>query len=39
LLEKLGRKVEARGEFTKAAALTRNGRERQLLLARAAACA
>lgn len=38
LLEKLGRSVEAGGEFTKAAAQTRNSRERQLLLARAAAC-
>ncbi|TKT74245.1 RNA polymerase sigma factor [Aquamicrobium sp. LC103] len=36
-LEKLGRKDEARAEFEKAAALTRNGRERDILLARAAA--
>ncbi len=39
LLEKLGRTVEARAEFERAAALTQNGRERDLLLARAAACA
>ncbi len=39
LLAKLGRRAEARGEFERAAALTRNGRERQLLLSRAAACA
>jgi RNA polymerase sigma-70 factor (ECF subfamily) len=39
LLEKLGRTVEARTEFERAAALTQNGRERDLLLARAAACA
>jgi RNA polymerase sigma factor (sigma-70 family) len=38
LLEKLGRFDEARGEFERAAALTRNARERELLLARAAAC-
>jgi predicted RNA polymerase sigma factor len=37
-LVRLGRPVEARGEFEKAAALTRNGRERELLLARAEAC-
>ena len=35
LLEKLGRHAEARDEFTRAAALTRNSRERDLLLARA----
>ena len=35
LLEKLGRHTEARDEFTRAAALTRNSRERDLLLARA----
>ncbi|MEP6884484.1 MAG: RNA polymerase sigma factor [Gammaproteobacteria bacterium] len=38
LLEKLGRVEEARTEFTRAAALTQNGRERALLLGRAAAC-
>ena len=39
LLAKLGRFDEARDEFARAAALTRNGRERRLLLERAAACA
>jgi RNA polymerase sigma-70 factor (ECF subfamily) len=38
LLEKLGRFEEARTEFTRAAGLTRNTRERTLLLGRAAAC-
>ncbi|WP_241037192.1 RNA polymerase sigma factor [Blastococcus litoris] len=38
LLEQLGRLEEARGEFEAAAALTRNERERTLLLDRAAAC-
>ncbi len=38
LLAKLGRLDEARDEFTRAAALTRNARERRLLLARAADC-
>jgi RNA polymerase sigma factor (sigma-70 family) len=38
LLEKLGRPAEARAEFVRAAAMTRNARERSLLLARAAAC-
>src|SRR5881398_813141 len=38
-LAKLGRFEEARAEFERAAALTRNGRERDLLRARAAACA
>jgi RNA polymerase sigma-70 factor (ECF subfamily) len=38
-LAKLGRWDEARAEFERAAALTRNARERDLLLARAAACA
>ena len=38
LLQKLGRLEEARAEFERAAALTRNARERQLLLARAEAC-
>jgi RNA polymerase sigma factor (sigma-70 family) len=35
LLQKLGRREEARAEFERAAALTRNARERELLLARA----
>ena len=39
LLVKLGRLAEARGEFERAASLTRNLRERELLLGRAAACA
>ena len=39
LLKKLGRWDEARAEFERAAALTRNGRERQLLLERAQVCA
>jgi predicted RNA polymerase sigma factor len=39
LLAKLGRFGEARTEFERAASLTRNGRERTLLLERAAACA
>jgi predicted RNA polymerase sigma factor len=38
LLAKLGRLDEARGEFERAASLTRNERERKLLLDRAAAC-
>ena len=38
LLEKLGRFEEARMEFTRAAGLTRNARERTLLLGRAAGC-
>jgi RNA polymerase sigma factor (sigma-70 family) len=38
LLQKLGRLDEARAEFERAASLTRNARERQLLLGRAAAC-
>ena len=37
LLAKLGRTVEARGEFERAAAMTRNSAERALLLDRAAA--
>ena len=36
LLQKLGRGPEARAEFERAASLTRNARERDLLLARAA---
>src|SRR6266849_6091250 len=39
LLKKLGRFDEARAEFERAASLTRNARERTLLLERAAACA
>jgi RNA polymerase sigma factor (sigma-70 family) len=39
LLEKLGRSEEARAEFERAASLTQNARERDLLLERAAACA
>ena len=39
LLVKLGRFDEAGPEFERAAALTRNARERELLLGRAAACA
>ena len=38
LLEKLGRLAEARLEFERAAALTLNHRQRDLLLDRAAAC-
>ena len=38
LLAKLGRSEEARAEFERAAALTQNARERELLLGRAAAC-
>jgi predicted RNA polymerase sigma factor len=37
LLAKLGRSDEARAEFERAASLTRNSRERKLLLDRAAA--
>jgi RNA polymerase sigma-70 factor (ECF subfamily) len=36
LLARLGRAAEARAEFERAAAMTRNARERELLLARAA---
>jgi RNA polymerase sigma-70 factor, ECF subfamily len=39
LLERLGRTGEAREEFTRAASLTRNARERELLVKRAEACA
>jgi len=39
LLAKLGRRDEAQREFERAASLTRNERERTLLLDRAAACA
>jgi len=38
LLVKLGRTDEARAEFERAASLTQNARERELLLERAAAC-
>jgi RNA polymerase sigma-70 factor (ECF subfamily) len=38
LLARLGRAAEAADEFERAASLTRNARERELLLARAAAC-
>ncbi len=39
LLQKLGRLEEARAEFERAASLTRNARERALLMERARACA
>ena len=39
LLEQLGRREEARGEFERAAALTRNEQEQAVLRDRAAACA
>jgi RNA polymerase sigma factor (sigma-70 family) len=39
LLKKLGRTGEAHAEFTRAASLARNARERKLLIARAQACA
>jgi predicted RNA polymerase sigma factor len=39
LLSKLGRMDEARKEFERAALLTRNAREREVLLARAASSA
>ena len=38
LLRRLGRLAEAAPELERAAALTRNNRERELLLARARAC-
>ena len=38
LLKKLGRMEEAKGEFERAASMTRNARERNLLLDRARAC-
>jgi RNA polymerase sigma-70 factor (ECF subfamily) len=38
LLQKLGRMDEARQEFSRAAALTRNARERDLLMRRASSC-
>jgi predicted RNA polymerase sigma factor len=39
LLSRLGRDGEAVAEFERAASLTRNARERDVLLERAAACA
>ena len=39
LLSKLDRRSEARAEFERAASLTRNAREQEVLLARAAECA
>jgi RNA polymerase sigma-70 factor (ECF subfamily) len=39
LLARVGRSEEARAEFERAASLTRNARERELLLERASACA
>jgi RNA polymerase sigma factor (sigma-70 family) len=39
LLKKLGRLAEARAEFERAASMTRNARERYLLLERARSCA
>jgi predicted RNA polymerase sigma factor len=39
LLDKLGRLEEARVEFERAAALTRNAREQEVMLGRAAKCA
>jgi predicted RNA polymerase sigma factor len=38
LLKKLGRMEEARMEFERAASMTRNARERNLLVERARAC-
>jgi predicted RNA polymerase sigma factor len=38
LLKKLGRVDEARAEFERAAALTANARERDLLITRAKSC-
>jgi predicted RNA polymerase sigma factor len=38
LLVKIGRLDDARSEFERAASLTRNARERDLLLERARAC-
>ena len=37
MLERLGRKAEARAAFEEAAAMTRNARDRAMLLARARA--
>ncbi len=39
LLDKLGRRREAKEEFARAAALTRNAREREMMLERARICA
>ena len=39
LLKKLGRFDEARAEFARAAALTRNAREREMMLERVRKCA
>jgi predicted RNA polymerase sigma factor len=39
LLAKVGRREEARAEFERAASMTANERERELLLARASECA
>lgn len=39
LLAKVGRRAAARAEFERAAGMTRNERERTLLLQRAKACA
>jgi predicted RNA polymerase sigma factor len=39
LLARLGRWAEAQADFERAASMTQNGRERDLLLARAAECA
>jgi predicted RNA polymerase sigma factor len=39
LLARMGRREEARAEFERAASLTRNNRERDLLMRRAAECA
>jgi RNA polymerase sigma factor (sigma-70 family) len=39
LLARLGRRDEARHEFERAASMTQNGRERELMLARSRACA
>ena len=39
LLARLGRGAEARAEFERAASMTQNARERDLLLGRAAECA
>jgi len=39
LLEQLGRRDEARGEFERAASLATNARDRELMQARASTCA
>ena len=38
LLEKVGRREEARAEFERAASLAKNGREKQFLVERARQC-